>query len=386
MAVKVRERPKGSGIWWIFIDHQGKRKAKKIGKNKKFAQDVAEKIGAKLKLGDMDLLDEQKEAKSFKEYADIWLNVTLPATCKVSTQNDYKWILNKHILPVFGKKPVTEISRLMVKKFLMGKIKEGFAQSTVTHIKNAMSGVLNLALDDEVVTINPAHRLGKIFQKKQRDSIDYLTKEELSRLLESCRENFSDHYVMVLTLARTGMRLGEVLALQWGDIDFHNRFIHVRRGFARGKIETPKSGKSRPVDISLQLAATLQELRIRRKKETLRKGWTEVPEWLFVAEKGNPIVPSHWRKKVFKKALEKAGLREIRIHDLRHTYASLLIQAGESLAYVRDQLGHHSIKVTVDVYGHLAPEGNKAAVDRLDDKNFFPQQSATYTQPKKERD
>jgi integrase len=65
--------------------------------------------------------------------------------------------------------------------------------------------------------------------------------------------------------------------------------------------------------------------------------------------------------------LEKAGLRESRIHDLRHTYASLLIQAGESLAYVRDQLGHHSIKVTVDVYGHLAPEGKKEAVDRLDD-------------------
>lgn len=66
-------------------------------------------------------------------------------------------------------------------------------------------------------------------------------------------------------------------------------------------------------------------------------------------------------------AAKTAGLRRIRIHDLRHTYASLLIHAGESLAYVRDQLGHHSISVTVDIYGHLAPEGNKEAVDRLDD-------------------
>ncbi len=69
----------------------------------------------------------------------------------------------------------------------------------------------------------------------------------------------------------------------------------------------------------------------------------------------------------FNKALEKAGLRKIRIHDLRHTYASLLIQAGESLGHVRDQLGHHSIKVTVDVYGLLTPEGNKETVDRLAD-------------------
>ena len=61
------------------------------------------------------------------------------------------------------------------------------------------------------------------------------------------------------------------------------------------------------------------------------------------------------------------GLRKVRVHDLRHSYTSLPIQVGESLAYVRDQLGHHSIEVTVDIYGHLAPEGNKAAVDRLDD-------------------
>ena len=89
---------------------------------------------------------------------------------------------------------------------------------------------------------------------------------------------------------------------------------------------------------------------------------------------------NNWRRRVFNKALKKAGLRQIRIHDLRHTYASLLIQAGESLAYVRDQLGHHSIKVTVDIYGHLAPEGNKAAVDKLDD-NLPLHPAAPYTHP-----
>ena len=70
------------------------------------------------------------------------------------------------------------------------------------------------------------------------------------------------------------------------------------------------------------------------------------------------------------KLLAKAGLRQVRIHDLRHTFASLLIQNGESLAYVKEQLGHHSIKMTVDTYGHLVPGGNKAAVDRLDDPLF----------------
>ena len=179
--------------------------------------------------------------------------------------------------------------------------------------------------------------------------------------------HFPAHYPLSLTLARTGMRVGGALAMQWGDIDFHGRFINIQRGFSRGKIETPKSGKSRRVDMSLQLTETLMGLRHQRKIEAVKEGWGKVPEWIFLSQDGTPLDSSHWRSRVFIKALEKAGLRKIRIHDLRHSYASLLIQAGESLAYVRDQLGHHSIKVIVDVYGHLAPEGNKEAVDRLAD-------------------
>jgi integrase len=89
--------------------------------------------------------------------------------------------------------------------------------------------------------------------------------------------------------------------------------------------------------MSHQLTKALKELRLQRKKETLESGWKEVPEWAFIGEKGQPLDEGNWRKRVFRKALERAGLRQVRIHDLRHTYASLLIQAGESLAYVRDQ-------------------------------------------------
>ena len=75
---------------------------------------------------------------------------------------------------------------------------------------------------------------------------------------------------------------------------------------------------------------------------------------------------------MFHKALAKAGLRRIRFHDLRHTFASRLLQNGESIVYVKDQMGHHSIKVTVDIYGHLVPGANKAAVDRLDETGRNP--------------
>ena len=119
--------------------------------------------------------------------------------------------------------------------------------------------------------------------------------------------------------------------------------------------------------MSLHLTESLKALSLERKKETLKKGWREVPAWVFTTEVGTMMDPDNFRKRVWPKLLAKAGFRWLRIHDLRHTFASLLIQQGESLAYVKEQMGHHSIRVTVDVYGHLVPGGNKAAVDRLDE-------------------
>jgi len=369
MGVKVREKKKGSGVWWIFIDNQGRRRAKKVGKDKRIALEVAKKIEARLILDEFHLSKEpEDQSPSFEAYAKNWMTFTVPATCKPSTEKDYRGILDNHVLPVFGNKPVLEIKRLMIKNFLMRKIKSGFAPSTVSHMKCCIGGSLNVAVDDGMLTANPAHRLGKIFKKNNSQSdIKPYSRDELSSLLESFLNHFPDHYPQALTLARTGMRFGEALALQWDDIDFEGRFITIKRTFSRGKIGLPKNGKCRRIDTSKQLTQVLKDAKHQHKIETINRGWGRVPKWVFVSSAGTPLDINHWRKRVFYKAIEKAGLRKIRVHDIRHTYASLLIQAGESLAYVRDQLGHHSISVTVDIYGHLTPGGNKDAVDRLDD-------------------
>jgi integrase len=98
-----------------------------------------------------------------------------------------------------------------------------------------------------------------------------------------------------------------------------------------------------------------------------RDSWRSVPELVFCTETGGSLDADNLRHRVFYKLLEKAELRRIRFHDLRHTFASLLLQNGESPAYVKEQMGHSSIQVTVDVYGHLIPGANRQAVDRLDD-------------------
>ena len=369
MGVSVRQKPKGSGVWWIFIEHNGNRKAKKIGRNKKFANKLARKIEEELVLIDLGYID-KKETNEFEKYAKKWISRSVPAKCKPATIRSYKQLLEQHVLPVFGKKRVIEINRLMVRSFLENKITSGMAQSTVKHLRSVISGVLDLALDDDVILVNPAHKLGRIFKKESiSEKVNPFDNSELSIFLVTFEEYFPRHYPMALTLARTGMRLGEVIALKWSDIDFHNRLITVQRNFSRGILQTTKSGKSRKVDMSLQLTESLNELKRQRKIETAEKNWKKVPEWVFINEVGNPVDPDKWRRK-FRKVLERAGLRRIRIHDLRHTYASLLMQGNESLAYIRDQLGHQSIKVTVDIYGHLTPGGNKQAVDSLDDENY----------------
>ena len=99
----------------------------------------------------------------------------------------------------------------------------------------------------------------------------------------------------------------------------------LERSLSKGRLETPKNGQSRKVDMSQQLTNTLRELKHLRKVETLKEGWAQIPEWVFVSKKGTPLNHSNWRNRVFYKVLEKTSLRKIRIHDLRHAYATLRI-------------------------------------------------------------
>jgi integrase len=179
-----------------------------------------------------------------------------------------------------------------------------------------------------------------------------------------------------LCALRTGLRQGELLGLRWSDIDFAGRFIHVRQNRVHGVTTTPKNHQVRRVDMSTQLALELKALRRRERARCLAES-VDMPTMVFASKTGGYLDVGNVRR-AFYRILTAAGLRHIRFHDLRHTFASLLIQQGESLAYVRDQMGHASIQITVDTYGHLVPGGNRAAVDRLDDAA---QPDATPAQP-----
>jgi len=374
MGVTVRQKSKGKGKpWWVFVAHNGNRTSKLVG-DKAAAQDVASKIRAKLQLGEFGF-EEEQPVPTFKQFAESFIEGFSTINHKASTHDTYKSASERHIYPVFGHKRLDAIKRRDVKEFLKAKQKKvintkkkkHLSSASVRNLKAYLSCILNQAVDDEIIESNPASRTGKLIKKTDRKkNVTPFTWEEKTIFEDSVKKHYPRYYPLFLTDLRTGLRVGELIALKPGDLDFNGNFIEVRRSCVRGRITTPKSGKVRRVDMSHKLAEVLRSYLTERKKEALRKGWGEPPEWLFYNEEGKLIDINNLRKRVFYKCLEKAGLRRIRIHDLRHTYATLRIAAGHNIADVSKQLGHHSINITVDTYHHWTPGANKGEIDQLD--------------------
>jgi len=374
MGATYRQRVKGNGNpYFIFVSYKGQRVSKKIGSKAK-AKEVADQINARIALNDFNI-EEEKPVPIFKEYADAWIKTTVPATCKESSTKDYEDILRIHVLPEFGGLDVTRITRGQIKDFLFRKINEGKAKSTVNHYRAVISGVLNQAVDDGVIIANPAHRLGRIGKKEDANNEIYpLTREEVIKLLDTVQADgeLSSYHPLFLLLVRTGVRIGEALALQWPDIDFNGRFINIERTYSRGRIGSPKNGKSRTVDMSQQLKDALLELKESRKIIPI----DEDSALIFTNERGNLIDGNNWRRRVFNKALKKAELKRIRIHDTRHSYATLRLSKGDNIVDVANQLGD-DVTVVLKVYSHWMPGKKKAEVDALDDPEY---QSTTEAQ------
>ena len=377
MGVKIREWKKG--VWWILIDHKGKRKSVKVG-SKEEAKAAARKIEEALTTGKLNLNPpESPKSVFFKEYAEKWFAGHVSVNLKPSTQHGVCLILDKALLPAFGDKPLDKITRDDVKTFAYrmleaGRAKEitladggktkALSRSSVMGMGRTLSAIFNHAIEDGILTSNPAQRPGRYIRTgDRREKIDFLTPEEGRALLETAKSHHPRHYPILAAALYTGARQGELLALQWGDIDWRGKFIEIRRANWRGIISTSKSGKGRRVDLADHLAGILSEHRRVLVAESLKAG-RPMSEWVFPSEEGTALDAANLRK-TFLLCLKKAGLRQIRFHDLRHTFASWLIGNGESLAYVKEQMGHHSIQITVDTYGHLIPGANRQAVNRL---------------------
>ena len=366
MGAKIRFH---RGAWWVFVNHQGRRKSKRVG-DREAAKRIAKAIEERLARADLRLPSDTTE--TVKAYAMTWI-ASAATTLKPSTLRFYQDNLDNHIYPELGHLALGTISRGDVKRLITTLKGKSLQPKTVTGIIRTLSTILSEAVEDEKLPANPALRPGRLRRQMQdpnapkRQTIDPYTREEVEILLETASQSFAEWHPFLLCAVRTGLRLGELRALEWGDLDWRQRFIRVERNYVEGAFTTPKNGHWRNVDMSLQLRATLRLWRRHQRAAWLQRG-RPLPALVFPSDHETPIDDSRIRKAMLA-IVRKAELRRRRsiVHVLRHTFGSLLLQQGESLTYVRDQMGHRSIAVTVDIYGHLVPGGNRSAVDRLDD-------------------
>ena len=256
------------------------------------------------------------------------------------------------------------------------------SKETIRNIVAALRSGLTEAVESNLIPATPAVRLGKFYKEAQNfhEEIDPYTAEEVSLLLRTTREVYGfENYVMLLTLFHCGLRAGEAAGLYWSDLDTRNKALLIRRQFTRGHFTQTKTRKRRAVDLSAVLLVELQTLKKQRQAEYLELGKNEIPDSVFLGPgqiiweagkpvgraEGQPLDMNNWRNRIYWKACDAAKIRRRRLHDTRHTFASLLLANGESLKYVSFQLGHASIRMTADVYGHLEVGANRAAMDRL---------------------
>jgi integrase len=202
---------------------------------------------------------------------------------------------------------------------------------------------------------NPARFVER--PREKRREMDYLTPDEVRRLLEASSPEF---YPLFSTAVLTGARQGELLALKWGDVDLEQGVMYVRRSHhpEHGFVE-PKSAKSsRAICLSPELVRILAIHKVRTNGSADRL--------VFPNTVGKPMLHQNLVRRELHPTLERAGIKRVRFHDLRHTHAAMMISLGENIKFIQTQMGHSTISTTLDRYGHLLPEASEGVGRRLD--------------------
>jgi len=319
-----------------------------------------------------------RTSPEFRAYAEHYIGKYAKALCKQNTWRSYQRTIRTHLISAWQKKRLDQIQRSDVVDLVLMKSSEGLAPATIQNIKAVASSIFSFACEEGLLHANPAVKLGKFIHKHdQKKKMNFLTRDDVCQFLELTRKDFPKHYPFMLCAFRTGLRLGEILALAWEDIDLKRNIIEVRRSFSGGLFSTPKNRRIRFVDMSEQLKEVLLEHRkslqhrFRGKLPACRVGTgeksREVIHLVFPNSTDKPMDGANFKHRVFYKIMQNAEIPHFRFHDIRHTFASLLLQQGESLHYVKEQMGHASIQTTVDIYGHIVPGANRNAVNGLDD-------------------
>ena len=298
--------------------------------------------------------------KSFVQ--DRWLPEVLPAL-KYSTKLHYEYIVNTHLIPEFGDMQLRFISRESVQSFLTRKLNTGLSWKTVKHIRTTFGTILGAAEADDLLSDNPVHKT-RFPRRGPTSEKASIAPEKLLELLDALPEPSQS---LAWLLALTGLRIGELLALRWRDVDLEIGCVRVRQSVYEGKFDDPKTRRSkRTVPLGNRGVEIL----------THRRPSQVYPESLvFASRSATPLNRRNLLNRQLKPACERVGLTGANWHWLRHANATLLDAVGAPLGTVQALLGHSSSEITREVYLHSVPADAKDAVQRVEDLVIGPKRT-----------
>ena len=296
-----------------------------------------------------------------------WLDEVARPTLRYSTYSTYDDIVSLHLVPGLGRIAVARLTPMDVQTFLDAKLASGLSPKRVMHIRAVLRLALVTAERWGLASRNVARLVDP--PRVPHHEIRPLTPEQAHQLLDAAAGDRLE--ALYVTALATGMRQGELLGLRWEDVDLETRRLHVRHALARvqGKLVLlePKTERSRRTLVLPEIALTaLRAHRTRQRMERLVAGsrWQETA-YVFTTSLGSALDAATVTR-AFQRALVRAGLPHSRFHDLRHTAATFLLAQGFTLEDVKNLLGHSSITLTSNTYGHVLEQRQQQLAAGMD--------------------
>jgi integrase len=369
MAAKVKKDDRGA--WWVVTHHGGRRRKKRIGPtkaNKRQAEAIAEKINAKLALGEFSAFDDNRPAPvPFSAFAETWLqrDIELPLERGFAghvahgTARVYRLQIDVHLAPYFKDTDIRSIGLKEVQAFQDHCIDTGRPKSakSIDMAMNALRLVLSYAIGQGLIENNAVESWKRRRTRRRSSSsvevpaLKVLSAEDLGRVLEVAEQSFPMYYPLVLFLADTGVRFGEAAGLRWIDVDLETCTAVISRSFSSGvRLGPTKTGKARVVELSSRLVMCLAKA-----EPNVFPHPDDV--LVFPNQKGKFLHGTNFRRKVFSKIISEAlgKGRHYTPHSLRHTWASLHMARSTPLKWIQEQGGWTTAKLLLDTYGHYMP-------------------------------
>jgi integrase len=305
---------------------------------------------------------------SLGAYLDRWLNDSVRDTVRQRTWERYEQIVRVHLKPSLGRVKLMALTTAHVRGLYREKLDSGLAPRTVQYIHTTLHKALKDAVADALIPRNVTD--GIKAPKPEKKEFKVLNREQARAFLEAARGNrFEALYILAL---HRGLREGELLGLRWDDIDFEKGALSVRRTLSltrNGPIfEAPKGGTGRSVKLTSSCIEALKHHKTAQNQERLMIG----AEWqnmglVFPNRRGGPMRSYTLTGGSFKRIIQRTELPNIRLHDLRHTCATLLLSKGVHPKLVQTLLGHKSIKITLDTYSHVLSELNEWTAEAMEE-------------------